>query len=632
MPTIKDILTQAVQLHQSGRLADAEALYRRILQQEPGHADALHLLGLLAHQAGQHAEAYDLIRQALAVDGSQSLFHCNLAAVCLPLGRLEEAVAESREAIRLSPALAEAHNNLGAALQRLGRLDEAAAALQEALRLDPRHVEARCTLSAVYNRQGRLPEAQACLQQVVQMVPTHAAALNGLGCVLLGLGRPGQALRPLREAVRLQPAFAEAHSNLGLALRELDRVDEALPSFREALRLQPRYAGGHNNLGYTLETLGKVDEAAAEFRETLHLEPDNAFALASLAGLATAGHVALSEQELHHMKQLADRESLVLEDRCRLHFALARWFDKAGSYDEAFEHCRRGNTMRKELNRRRGVVFDPEAHRRLVDRLIAVYSPEFFRRTRSFGLDKELPVFIVGMPRSGTTLAEQILASHPLVHGAGELRAVDTTIHALQRALGKPPGSYPEPLDRLDAPTARALAEDHLKRLTQRSGSAVRVIDKQPFNFLHLGLIATLFPKARIIHCQRDALDTCLSCYFQGLGGPQAFTPDLQHLGQYVREYERLMDHWRRVLPVPLFELRYEELTTDQEAVTRHMVEFCGLAWDDRCLRFHETQRAILTPSTLQVRQPMYRGSVGRWKRYEKHLGPLRDALAGKPA
>jgi tetratricopeptide (TPR) repeat protein len=618
-----------MQHHQAGRLAEAEALYRGILHEAPQHPHALHLLGVLAHQAGRPRDALDLIHRALAVHGPHPVFYSNLAAVHLALGQLPETVASCREALRLQPNLTDAHNNLGVALLRQGQYDEAATSFRAALRSQPGHLDARCNLGAVLHRQGRLAEALALLQETVRLAPGFPQARNDLGGVLLALNQVETAIGHLREAVRLRPDFAEAHSNLGLALRELGRIDEATTCFRESSRLNPTYVGAHNNLGYTLEFQGRVEEARDEFREALRLDPYNARALASLTGLAVAGHYQLADDELARIRALAARTDLPLDDLGRLHFALARLDDKAGDYDAAFEHYRQGNELRKEYVRHRGAAFDPEAQRRNTGALIDAFTPAYFERVRSFGVDSELPVFVVGMMRSGTSLAEQILASHPRVHGAGELRDIDLLVNGLPRRPGTTE-DYPACLARLDATTARALADDHLRRLRQLGGEAARVVDKAPFNFLHLGVIATLFPRARIIHCRRDPVDTCLSCYFQNFGEPLAFSLDLRHLGLYYREYERLMDHWARVLPVPVFELRYEELTADQEAVSRRLVEFCGLDWDERCLRFHDTRRPVRTASTLQVRRPMYRSAVGRWKRYEAHLGPLLEALGDR--
>jgi Flp pilus assembly protein TadD len=626
MSTIAQRLARAMQLHEAGQRDQAEALYRGILQESTRHPHAIHLLGVLAHQAGRNAEALELIQEALAIQGPHPVFYSNLAAVYLELGRFDDVIAVSREAVRLQPNLAHAHNNLGVALMRQGKYDEAAAALEQALRYHPLYIDARCNLAAIFHRQGRLKDALVLLQETVRFTPQHPQVQNDLGGALLALDQIEQAVQHFREAVRLRPSFAEAHSNLGLAMRELGRIEESLECFRDSLRLNPNYPGAHANLAYTLEIQGQVDEARKEFEEARRLDPDNARALAGLTGLAIHGHHDVDPADVERMAGLVERDDVPLDDRGRLHFALARLREKAGDHEAAFRHYAWGNEMRKEYVRCRGVAFNPAAHRQGIDRLIAAFSPDYFARVAPLGVDSELPIFVVGMMRSGTTLAEQILASHPRVHGAGELRELGNLTMALQARLGTKDG-YPECIALLDSHAVAVLAEEHLSALRQRGGRAQRVVDKMPFNFLHLGMVATLFPKSKIVHCRRDPVDTCLSSYFHNFGEPHGFTLDLAHLGAYYREYERLMAHWSRVLPIPIFDLYYEELTADQEAVSRRLIAFCGLEWDDRCLRFHETQRTVRTPSNLQVRKPIYRSAVGRWKRYEAHLKPLLEAL-----
>jgi len=374
-----------------------------------------------------------------------------------------------------------------------------------------------------------------------------------------------------------------------------------------------------------------LPEALAEFQETLRRDPTNAMAIAGMSQLPQAGLYSFSDEEIRNLQELAERKDLPLDDQSRLHFALAGIFDKTGSPAKAFQHCCFGNQFRKEFERSRGIIYDPAAHRHFVARIIDTFTPAYFNRVKSFGLDSELPIFIVGMLRSGTTLVEQILASHPRVHGAGELQDLNRLIKTLPRRPGTTEG-YPESMAGVDGETARALAEAYLQRLRQLGGESARVVDKLPFNFLYLGVIATLFPRARIIHCRRDPVDTCLSCFFQDFGDPLPFTWDLRHLGHYYREYERLMAHWGKVLPVPLFEVFYEDITANQESTTRRLLAFCGLDWDERCLHFNDTQRVVRTASILQVRQPIYRTSVGRWKRYEAQLQPLLEVLREGPA
>ncbi len=666
MVTIIQRLARAIGHHQAGRLTEAEALYRGILEESPREPDALHLLGVLAHQAGRHQEAIDLISRALTAPSPQAIYHSSLAAAYLDLDRLEEGAAQAREALRLDSRLPGAHNNLGVALRRQGQLGEAEQCFRTALRLNPGYIDALTNLGATLHQQGRLSEALPLLEDAVRRAPGFARAHNDLGAVLLALGEQARAQVYLSEAIRLNRGeesrrpikLSSRLMQAGAVLETLNRGEQARRCYQEAVRLDPGYVAARTSLGYALEIEGRLDEAAAAYREILRCEPNNPLALSHLINLAAVGRHQLSAAEVQEVQALAARPDVSFDSRLGLHHALAHYFDKSGASDEAFAHARLAKEMRKEAFRNAGAVYDPARHSHFVTRLIAAFTPAYFERVkqtaevsrtsavgasvRGFGVDSELPVFIVGMMRSGTTLAEQILASHPRVHGAGELTDLGDLTRTLPRRLGTPPDAqvcgaaedrYPECLARLDAATAHAVAKEYLQKLRQLGGTATRVVDKMPMNCFQLGLIATLFPGARVIHCRRDPVDVCLSCYFQNFANPHLFTLDLRHLGHYYREYERLMAHWVKVLPLPLLDLHYEELTADQEAASRRLLAFCGLEWDERCLRFHDTQRVVHTSSILQVRQPMYRSSVGRWKRYEAHLQPLLEALReGEPS
>ncbi len=404
----------------------------------------------------------------------------------------------------------------------------------------------------------------------------------------------------------------------------------AISCFTEALGLDPNSIVVRHNLGHTLESQGRIDEAIAQFEEALRQAPNDTMTLASLGRMMADGFYHFPDEQVRHIQQLAASPELSPDDQLRLEQVLAVDLrPRPATTSSPFTHCRRAREVRKELDRQRGIVFDRAEHRRLIDRIIQVFSPAWFEQVRSFGNESELPIFVIGMMRSGTTLAEQILASHPAMHGAGELPDMERLVKSMPRTLATT-DEYPECAARLDAPTAAAIAEDYLGTLRRLGGDALRVVDKMPFNYLRLGMIAALFPRARIVHCRRDPLDTCLSCYFQDFSGIHAFTLDLADLGCYYREYERLMTHWAGVLPVGVFDLAYEELTADLEGVGRRLLDFCGLEWDERCLRFNESRRIVRTSSALQVRQPVYRSSVGKWKRYEAQLGPLIVALKGE--
>jgi FkbM family methyltransferase len=536
------------------------------------------------------AEAEACFRRAAEVRPGHADSWNRLGAVLLAQGKPAEAVPHFRQALAIQPDLVDAHNNLGNALGRLNDVDSAIASYREVLRLRPDLAEPH------YN----------------------------LGTALMTKARSAEAAAEFREAVRLKPDFADALTNLGGILAAEGQDDEAMACYRRVLELCPNRPEAHANLATSLLEEGRQEEAVAHFREALRLNP---YQVAALASVAIHGLFPLSDTEVGRVRALLAEPRLPPGDACVLEFGLANMRSRAGEHDLAFDHFRRGNDLRRGIFHKLGVAFDPRAHRAWIDRMIGTCDAGYFERARGAGVDSETPVFVVGMPRSGTTLVEQILAAHPQVYGAGELREVMQVAEALPGELGSP-ARYPECLAGAPAAALRGQAERLLARLERRGGGAGRVVDKMPENYLHLGLIATLFPRARVIHCRRDPLDTCVSCYcsyFRGL----PFTWDLQDLGKYHRQYRRLMDHWREVLPLQMLEVDYEDLVANQEEVSRRLVAFAGLDWDDRCLAFHENRRAVHTVSTLQVRRPMYASSVGRWRRYEAHLGPLQEALAG---
>ncbi|MGH6913403.1 MAG: sulfotransferase, partial [Geminicoccales bacterium] len=363
------------------------------------------------------------------------------------------------------------------------------------------------------------------------------------------------------------------------------------------------------------QQMGEFDEAARLFRRALAAEPK---LTSAWYGLVMSKRID-PEAERPALERLTGDDGLNDDQRRDLLFVLAHLDNDRKAYDAAFACFRAANDLRKKTSR-----FERARWSRLVSTLMASFPAEFFAARRGWGDDSELPVFVLGMPRSGTTLVEQIIASHPDAFGAGELY----DIQHLANALGESPGGLPFPqgAPQLGRADVAALADGYLASLRRRAPGARRVVDKMPGNFLYLGLIALLFPRAKVVHCRRDPLDCCISCYFQNFRTLE-FTSDLDDLGHYYREYERLMRHWQAALPLPILDVQYEQLIAAQAAESRRLVDFVGLPWDDRCLSFHETRREIRTASIWQARQPIYASSIGRWRPYEAHLGPLKRAL-----
>lgn len=659
--SVGDLMKLAVSSHQAGNLAVAEGLYKQILAKEPEQADALHLLGLAAHQQGRNADAESLIQRAIREDADRAYFHNNLGEVRRASGNPAGAESCYREALRLDPRYAQAYNNLGLALHDLGRLKESEAAFRSALEIEPDSGEVHNNLGIAQQSLGRLDEAEASFRKSLDIHPAHAEACNNLGAVLrlkrqfekaagvleeavrlhpnlmrahynlaavrIELGDPDAAESAARRAVELGPAEADCHTTLGQVLRRRGDLAGAEASFRQALELNPRHPTALNDLGVLLLVGGAFEEAASYLRRAIDADPDLAMAYENLARTRK-----FSDQDLDDIELLEAQlkcETLDTAARTHIHFALGKVRDDLGQYDEAFRHFAEANALKRD-----GLHFSIDDQKQFVDDTIDTFDAEFISRLGPMSDPTEVPVFIIGMLRSGTTLVEQILASHPDVHGAGEVEYFRDLSAALPDRL-QDTRRYPLCLEAMHTDLAREITDQYLALLQRKAPDALRVCDKMPLNFEHLGLIAGLFPNARIIHCRRNPLDVCVSIFAQHFPRDVPFAYELGDIAGYYREYERLMAHWRKLMPGRIFEVEYEELVAKTDSISRELVGHCGLKWDDRCLRFYETERNVGTASHWQVRQPVYRDSVARWKRYESDLeplfsvfGPVRDGRA----
>ena len=500
--------------------------------------------------------------------------------------------------------------------ESVARGDYAAAITQyqDSIQLRPRHAEARNKLGVALLRQGRNAEAEEQFRQAIVRQPNHVEAHVNLGVALSATQRFQEAEDTLRRALKLKPADTAARSQLAQALFYRGRFDRARIEFEKVLKVAPRDANALFGFGVLARSEGRFDEAEELFRRALAAAPQMAPAWSAIAGLrkmtqADAGWCEAAERAAATMKAPPDEAGV--------RFAIGKYFDDVGEYEQAFNSYQRANELLKAVAQ----PYNNVLHARFVDDMIRVYTPEAIARARTGGSVATKPIFVVGMPRSGTSLTEQILASHPAVAGAGELPFWND---AVRRHDG------PARTDLLDEPLRKQLAGEYLDTLQRHCPDTGYVVDKMPRNADYLGVIHSAFPDARIIYMRRDPIDVCLSCYFQNFSSTLNYTLDLSDLARYYSEHARLMAHWRKVLPPgTILDVPYEELVADQEQWTRKILTFLGLEWDERCLKFNETQRPVITSSYWQVRQRIYGNSVQRWRNYSKFVGPLRKL---KPA
>ena len=447
-----------------------------------------------------------------------------------------------------------------------------------------------------------------------------ASAHYVFGNVLENMGRKDEALAQFRKAVSIDPNHVQAHNKLGYMLYRLGRADEAMTHYQRALALKPDHAEAHCGLGKVLAAVGRLEEARRAYDAAIAFAPRDA---GNYFYLGRAVRFVRDDRHFLAMQDLArDMSSLSTQQQIQLHFALAKAFSDVGEHDRSFHHLREGNVLRRQQ-----IPYDEEKTLGRLERIQAVFTPSLMRDRAGLGEPSSVPIFIVGMHRSGTTLVEQIFASHPKCFGAGEV----TEMGAIVDQLHGPNGSeFPETVPSLSQAQLRELGGCYLGKIRRLSATADRITDKEPSNFVYAGLIHLLFPNARIIHTRRDPRDTALSCFsLMFTQGPGHYC-DLAQLGRFYRHYQALMAHWRDVLPPDvMLEIDYEALVEDFEGQTRRLVAHCGLDWDDSCLSFHQNKRAVLTANSALVREPIYRSSVGRWRNYEKFLEPFMHALEG---
>ena len=687
---IQDQLTQVLEIHRTGDQDTARLECAELISLAPDVPDTHYVMGLLIQDSGDHGQAISLLGRAIRLDPDRSDFHDSLGVSQVSLGKQREGLRSFAEAVRLAPDNRLAVMHLGLLALRMGLVERSLPCFESLMAMGETSVELICLRGQALFQLDRHLEALEWLHKCLDITPDHQDALRYLGRALMALERFGEAARCLRmvadqesgngrvrtllgqallrvgeldeaekvltDAIDIDHSQHEAHAFLGEVQSALGLTEAPLKSYLTALRLRPNELGYRCQLGFLLIKQGYLPKAEHCFRLVLRQEPYNLDAIAGLASVLAkmgdpVGALALAEPmietgadhpDLAHiyamlcrklgrssdaipvLKRLLGR-SRPLQTRAQLNHALGELYESVGEHHAAFK-------AHQLANETRPAVFDPSDFEGHITELIKVFDGVNFPLTPLADNPTRIPVLIVGMPRTGTTLVEQVLATHPNVMGAGELEELAMLARALPDIIGTDT-PYPQCVSELGPDVATHLSNWYTERMIAKAGDATRVTDKMPLNFLHLGLAGLLLPNTRVIHCRRAPMDTALSCYFMHFKDTHAFATDLDWLGRFYVQYERLMSHWKSVTPLPILDVQYEEMVHYPEETMRRIVDFVGLPWHERCTRFYDNEREVMTASAEQVRQPIYTTSIGRHLPYTGQMSAFSAVLeqAGIP-
>jgi tetratricopeptide (TPR) repeat protein len=664
----QELIKPVIKLFFNGQVEEALDAVEVLIKNYPNEPLLFNICGVFYKEIGQLNEAVKRFNKALTINPKYAEAYNNLGVTLQNLGLMDEAAKSYEKAIAFKPDYTEAHNNLGVTLQNLGLMDEAAKSYEKAISFKPDYIEAHNNLGNILLELRQLETAIESYEKVITIKPDYAEAHNNLGATLQELGRLDMAVKSYEKALAIKPDYAEAHNNLGATLQELGRLDMAVKSYEKALAIKPDYAEAHNNLGNILRELGQLDMAVKCYEKALAIKPDYAVAHYNLGvvlkefgqrdtavksfekALAIQPNYVKAHHSLSILKQFTETDSQITlmqsllsnsnlsqSDRIQLCFALAKANDNLGNQDELFKFLHEGNRLRKEeLN------YSLDKSKDLFSFIKELFSalPTVIDQSLSFKPSTKSPIFIVGMPRSGTTLVEQIISSHHAVHGAGELTTLPTLIGPIVKnhithgssiastTIGNKKMNIANTYS-LPEEAFLSIREEYLDALSNLNAPESVITDKLPLNFQYIGFILSAFPEAKIVHLKRDARATCWSNYqcFH-LKKENGFSYNLDDLAEFYVLYLEQMDFWHQLYPGKIYDICYEDLTTHQEEETRKLLQYCELDWDENCLNFHKNPRAVKTASSLQVKQKMYQGSSEAWKKHASYLQPLIKALS----
>lgn len=647
-------LQQAKRLIQSARFLEAESCLEE-LTRDPGNPDArseaFYMVAVSRRCRGDHAGAHNALDSLLEILPTHSRAFQEKGHNFLARNRPADAIAAFAKAVELNPGLLASWKALAGLHQHAGREELARAArtqveyleslprelqgvidllhdgklykaekvCRQFLRKNRQHVEGMRLLAEIGVRLKVYDDAEFLLESCVEFEPDNLRARTDYLRILNRKGKFEKAFRQATVLCEKDPDNAVYRLSLGNALTGLGRFEEGLEIYREVLDRMPNKAGVHVLMGHALKAIGRRSESIDNYREASRLKPDYGDAFWSLANTKT---YRFSDEEISHIVRHEADSATSTDDRIHLCFAAGKAYEDRGEYDSSFEYYERGNALKRST-----LGYDPEKTERLVQDQIDVCTEELFSHREDAGSDCPDPIFIVGLPRSGSTLLEQILASHSMVEGTMELHDILAIAQRLSGRSAEDARRYPAILRELDPGYFRRFGEQYIERTRVYRDTAPFFIDKMPNNFMHVGLIKLILPNAKVIDARRHPLACCFSGFKQLFGEGQDFTYGLELIGRYYREYVRLMDHWDAVLPGFVLRVMHEDVVDDLETEVRRMLDFCGLPFEAGCLDFHKTERSVRTPSSEQVRQPIYRSGLEQWRNYERHLAPLVHAL-----
>ena len=634
----------------AGRAATAEAWLRALEARFPGEVNCLWLLGAALLDEERISASIETLERVLMAAPEFADARVDLARAYRRAGGADKARAEVRRVLHAQPHHHRAWLAYGDALVDLGKYEEARVAFERARLTDPQRARIEKATTALLADERR--EAEELFRDILREDPSHVAALCGLAALSLAATRAEDAARLLRHALKQSAWVPLAYRGLGPALVQLGRLkeaeaaarylekiepespqtwvmkaavatrlmrqEEALEAYERAAQLKPDEVGLRMSAGHVQKTLGRRRDSEASYKAALQMDPGRAEAYWSLADLK---NYAFSDEEIAAMQRLLASDKRERSNEAQLHFALGRAFEQRADYEQAFAHYAEGNSLR-----RLDAPFDIDGFERRSARIRAFFDAGFFAARRGVGDPSPAPIFIVGLPRSGSTLIEQILASHSQVEGTMELPNILNMVGQFDDVAASRDG-YPETVGRASAAQLAALGRRYLEETAALRSGRAHFTDKLPNNFSHIGLIHAILPDAAIIDARRHPMDACFSTFKQHFAEGQTFSYDLTDLGRYYRCYLSLMDHWDRALPGRVLHVQYEELVREPEANIRRLLEHCGLPYEAACLSFHETRRPVRTASAEQVRQPLYSSGVGYWRHFERQLEPLRQTL-----